>query len=127
MTCTLRSPSNRSVRGSVWLVVWLVVVFWVWLCVKLKESNAHAHRRNAKKQTISHTHKNKKSTPTPAPMQRSYYPYIIKKPFNTYILRDFMRLHARRVGETVCLCISYTPTNFFTKYLPYVQTYAWHD
>jgi len=33
-----------AVRGSVWLVVVLVVVLCVWLGVELKESNAHARR-----------------------------------------------------------------------------------
>jgi len=50
-----------AVRGSVWLVVVLVVVLWVLLCVKLKESNAHAmrtHKDQTKKtDPLSHTQK----------------------------------------------------------------------
>jgi len=44
LTSALRSCLHVAVRGSVWLVVVLVVVLWVWLCVELKESNAHAMR-----------------------------------------------------------------------------------
>jgi hypothetical protein len=44
MTSALRSCLDVAVRGSVWLVVVLVVVLCVWLGVKLKESNAHAMR-----------------------------------------------------------------------------------
>ena len=44
MTSALRWCLDVAVRGSVWLVVVLVVVLCVWLGVKLKESNAHAMR-----------------------------------------------------------------------------------
>ena len=44
LTSALRWCVGVPVRGSVWLVVVLVVVLWVWLCVELKESNAHAMR-----------------------------------------------------------------------------------
>ena len=44
MTSALRSCLDVAVRGSVWLVVVLVVVLCVWLGVELKESNAHAMR-----------------------------------------------------------------------------------
>ena len=44
VTSALRSCLDVAVRGSVWLVVVLVVVLWVWLGVELKESNAHAMR-----------------------------------------------------------------------------------
>jgi len=46
MTSALRWCVGVAVRGSVWLVVVLVVVLWVWLGVELKESNAHAHPPN---------------------------------------------------------------------------------
>ena len=46
LTSALRWCVGVAVRGSVWLVVVLVVVLWVWLGVELKESNAHAHTPN---------------------------------------------------------------------------------
>ena len=127
VTSALRWCVGVAVRGSVWLVVVLVVVLWVLLCVELKESNAHAHRCNAKKQTISHTGINKKSTPTHRHTQRICSPYIVKNPFNTLFSGSFVRPHARHTGETVSLCISYTPSDFSLKYLPFVLPFVWHD
>ena len=107
-------------RGSVWLVVVLVVVLCVWLGVELKESNAHTHTPNAKKQTISQAYMNKKKYPTHRRMQRTCYPYIVKNAFNALLLVAFVQFLAERVGETVSLCISYTPSNFSMKYSPCV-------
>ena len=123
MTFALRSCLHVAVRGSVWLVVVLVVVLCVWICVKLKESNAHAHTRNAKKQTISQAYINKKSTPTHRRMQRTCFPYIVKNAFNALLLVAFVQFLAERVGETVSLCISYTPSDFSLKYSPCVLPY----
>ena len=64
MTSALRWCVGVAVRGSVWLVVVLVVVLWVWLCVELKESNAHAlriHKEQSKKtDPLSHIQKEKR-------------------------------------------------------------------
>ena len=52
VTSALRWCVGVPVRGSVWLVVVLVVVLCVWLGVELKESNAHAlhiHKDQSKK------------------------------------------------------------------------------
>jgi len=61
LTSALRWCVGVAVRGSVWLVVVLVVVLWVLLCVELKESNAHAmrtHKDQTKKtDPLSHTQK----------------------------------------------------------------------
>ena len=65
VTSALRWCVGVAVRGSVWLVVVLVVVLWVWLGVELKESNAHAlriHKDQSKKTDyLSHTQKHLKS------------------------------------------------------------------
>jgi len=59
VTSALRSCVGVAVRGSVWLVVVLVVVLWVLLCVELKESNAHAmrtHKDQSKKNRLAQAH-----------------------------------------------------------------------
>mgnify|MGYP006252690431 CR=1 FL=1 len=123
MTSALRSCLHVAVRGSVWLVVCCLACTWRMLGVILKESNAHTHTPNAKKQTISQAYINKKSTPTHRRMQRTCYPYIVKNAFNALLLVTFVQFLAERVGETVSLCISYTPSDFSLKYLPCVLPY----
>jgi hypothetical protein len=61
LTSALRSCLDVAVRGSVWLVVVLVVVLCVWLGVELKESNAHALRihKDQSKKTDYLTHRYK--------------------------------------------------------------------
>jgi len=110
LTSALRWCVGVPVRGSVWLVVVLVVVLCVWLGVKLKESNAHTHTPNAKKQTISQTGINKKSTPTHRHTQRTCYPYIVKNPFNALFSGSFVQFYRFGTGEIAVLYISYTPS-----------------
>ena len=56
LTSALRWCLDVAVRGSVWLVVVLVVVLWVWLGVELKESNAHARRTHKEQSKKTRQH-----------------------------------------------------------------------
>lgn len=110
LTSALRSCLDVAVRGSVWLVVVLVVVLWVWLGVELKESNAHAMRRHKdqskKTDPLSHTQKEKQERQHTKDMLSLY----TKKTANYLYNTPFVDFFAWRMGETCSLVYTNTPS-----------------
>ena len=110
LTSALRSCLDVAVRGSVWLVVVLVVVLWVWLGVELKESNAHAmrtHKDQSKKtDPLSHIQKEKHKRQHTKDMLSLY----TKKTANYLYSTSFVGFFAWRMGETCSLVYTNTPS-----------------